>query len=294
MLELYQYSNDVRDMTNCVNYDESIEQYRHIVKEVSRLTRPGRVSCVHCTDLRRGSLYQRDFPGDVVRVHEEMNFNFFCRITIWKDPWFFARRTRMKSLMHKTITEDSSLSRIAPPDYLLVFHKSGKNAVPIKHPHGLTTYAGAEEIPADLIRDYRGFKGDQRKNLLSHWIWRHYASPVWMDIRRKRLLPYLEAKEKPEEKHACPLQLDVVERCLTLWSNPGDVVLTPFLGIGSEAYMAVRMGRKAIGAELKGSYYRQALANLKLAHEPEETQDVLADEPEPDAVLFDEGDDQET
>jgi DNA modification methylase len=262
--ELYQYSDDVRDMTNCVTYDESIEQYRFVVKEISRLTKSGRLSCVHCTDLRRGPLYQRDFPGDVVRVHEECGLHFFCRTTIWKDPWEFARRTRMKSLMHKTVSVvDSATSRIAPADYLLVFKKSGANETPIKHEKGFRTYAGETEIPPDLLRDYGSFKGDPRNNLLSHWIWRQYASPVWMDIRRGRLLPYQGARENEEEKHVCPLQLDVIERCLTLWSNPGETILTPFMGVGSEVYTAVELGRRGIGIELKDTYYRQAVANLR-------------------------------
>lgn len=264
--ELYQYSNDPRDMTNCTSYEESIDQYRYVVREISRLTKPGRMSCVHCTDLKRG-IYQRDFPADIVRVHEEAGLNFFCRITIWKDPWQFARRTRMLTLMHKTLTIDSSMSRIAPPDYLLVFKKSGKNAEPISHPDGLRRYAGATPIPPDLVRDYANYKGDQRANLMSHWIWRQYASPVWMDIRRKRLLPYLGSKENPEEKHVCPLQLDVIERCLTLWSNPNDVMLTPFMGIGSEPHCAIVHGRRAIGVELKASYYRQAVQNVGTAVE---------------------------
>lgn len=271
--ELYQYSNDTRDMTNCVSYAESIEQYRFVVKEVARLIKPGRMTCVHCTDLRKGQ-YQRDFPGDVIRVHEEMGFHFKCRITIWKDPWFFARRTRMRSLTHKMIVNDSSVSMTAPADYLCVFQKPGRSEIPITHKNGFMVYAGETQVPPDLQRDYANFKGDQRKNLLSHWIWRRYASPVWMDIRRKRMLPHRDSKEKPEEKHVCPLQLDVVERCLSLWSNAGDVVLTPFMGIGSEAYMAVRMERLAIGAELKETYYRQAIRNIEAALKGDINEDV--------------------
>jgi len=263
--ELYQYSNDPRDMTNCTSYQESIEQYRYVVREVARLTKPGRLTCVHCTDLKRGQFFQRDFPGEVIRVHEEAGLRFFCRITIWKDPWHFARRTRLLTLRHKQIVEDSSLCRIAPPDYLLVFRQTGKNAVPITHADGLRSYAGETPIPAPLLRKYGHYKGDQRKNLLSHWIWRHYASPVWMDIRRKRVLPHRDTKEKAEEKHVCPLQLDVIDRCLTLWSNPGEVVLSPFMGIGSEVYSAVRHGRRAIGSELKATYYRQAVRNVEAA-----------------------------
>jgi len=269
--ELYQYSDDPRDMTNCTSYDESIEQYRYVVREVSRLTKSGRLSCVHCTDLRRGQMYQRDFPGDVVRVHEEMGMHFFCRTTIWKDPWEFARRTRMKSLMHKTVsTVDSSESRIAPADYLLIFKKGGKNPTPIKHEKGFRFYAGAEPLPADLVRDYGSYRGDPRNNRLSHWIWRQYASPVWMDIRRDRLLPYIEARENEEEKHVCPLQLDVIDRCLVLWSNPGDTVLSPFAGVGSELYEAVVNDRRGLGMELKATYYRQAKRNLEAINKLEQ------------------------
>jgi DNA modification methylase len=275
--ELYQYSDDPRDMTNCTSYDESISQYRFVVREVARLTKPGRLSCVHCTDLRRGSLYQRDFPGDIVRVHEEVGMHFFCRVTIWKDPWEFARRTRMKSLMHKTVSVvDSSQSRIAPPDYLLVFKKAGANGVPIRHEKGFRYYAGKTPIPADLVKDFGAYEGDPRNNLLSHWIWRQYASPVWMDIRRKRIMPYQAARENAEERHVCPLQLDVIERCLTLWSNPGETLLTPFAGVGSEVYCAILNGRKGIGVELKGTYYRQALANLRDVPEHHQQQDSLA------------------
>lgn len=260
--ELYQYSDDPRDMCNCVSYTEAIDQYRYVVKEVARLTKPGRLTCVHCTDLKRGILYQHDFPGDIVRVHEELGMHYFCRVAIWKDAWDFARRTRMRTLMHKTIVEDSASSRLAPADYLLVFKKAGKNPEPITHKDGFKEYAGENGIPGELLRLCKNYKGDQRKNVVSHWIYRQYASPVWMDIRRDRLMPYDQAKENPEEKHVCPLQLDVIDRCLALWSNPNDNVLTPFMGVGSEVHEAVMMGRKGIGMELKETYYRQAQKNI--------------------------------
>lgn len=280
--ELYQYSDDVRDMTNCVTYDESIEQYGYVVQQIGRLTKPGRLTCVHCTDLRRGPMYQRDFPGDIVRVHEEHDLHFFCRVTIWKDPWEFARRTRMKSLMHKTVSvTDSAGSRIAPADYLLVFKKAGANKTPIRHEKGFRRYCGETSMPAELVRDFQHYRGDPRNNLLSHWIWRQYASPVWMDIRRGRLLPYEEARENKEEKHVCPLQLDVIERCLLLWSNPDETMLTPFMGVGSEVYGALVNHRRAIGVELKETYYRQAVENVKRVQQPEE-QAVFALSNEPD------------
>ena len=276
--EKYAYSNDPRDMSNVATYQEGLDQYQFIVNEIFRLTKPSRLTAVHCMDLKKGQYTQRDFPGDIVRAHEAAGFGFVCRICIWKDPWLIARRTRMKSLRHKNICEDSATVRIGPADYVLVFKKGGVNPEPIEHPHGLKTYAGETPMPEDLVRRFRNFKGDQRTNLLSHWIWRRYASPVWMDIRSGRLMPYLDSKENEEEKHVCALQLDVIERCLTLWSNPGDVVLTPFLGVGSEVFQAVAMGRKGLGIELKESYFRQAQKNIRLAFQPVEVQeDLFAD-----------------
>ena len=265
--ELYQYSDDPRDMSNCTHYEEAIEQYRYVVREVARLLLPGRVTAVHCTDLKRDQIRQRDFPGDIIRVHEEAGFDYFCRLSIWKDPWEFARRTRMATLMHKTIVEDSSRSRVAPSDYLCIFRKKGDNPNPITHPDGFREYAGQRSIPAELVTKFGDYRGDPRGNQMSHWIYRQYASPVWMDIRRGRLLPYREARENQEEKHVCPLQLDVIDRCLALWSNLGDTVLTPFMGVGSEVYESLRMGRKAIGCELKATYFRQAAENVRRAVE---------------------------
>lgn len=262
--ELFQYSNDPRDMSNCTTYDETMRQFDFVIEQIYRLTMPGRLTAVHCTDLKRGA-YMRDFPGDIVKLHEKHGFNFYCRITIWKDPWLVARRTRMRSLMHKTIVNDSSMSKVCGADYVIIFKKSGENTIPIIHPNGLKEYAGEEPIPDALQKGFEKYHGDQRKNLLSHWIWRQYAAPVWTDIRTGNLLEYEAARECEEEKHVCPLQLDVIERCVTLWSNPGEVVLTPFLGVGSEVYTAVKMGRRGIGIELKPTYYRQAVENVRTA-----------------------------
>jgi DNA modification methylase len=166
-----------------------------------------------------------------------------------------------KNLAHKTIVEDSSLCSAAGADYLLVFRKKGKNLIPIAHPNGLFYYAGDRQIPPDLLR-YKGWKGNQIENRYSHWIWRQYASAFWDDVRIDNILPYKESKDEEDEKHIHPLQLDVIERCLTLWSNPGEVVFTPFMGVGSEVWGAVVNGRKGFGVELKSSYYRQAKKNL--------------------------------
>ncbi len=287
--ELYQYSNDPRDLSNVTHYEEGLAQYRYIVEQIHRVTKPGRLTCVHAMDLKHGSYFNRDFPGDIVRLHQELGFNYVCRVTIWKDPWLVARRTRLKSLRHKNICEDSATVRIGPADYVLVFKKGWDNPEPITHPEGLKTYAGLTEIPEDLLREFRNYTGDQKKNRLSHWIWRRYASPVWMDIRSGRLLPYQESRENEDEKHVCPLQLDVIERLLTLYSNPGDKVLTPFMGIASEVYQSVVMGRKAIGIELKTTYFNQAVKNCELALRPEtERKELVLDFGDEDDDLLDE------
>ncbi len=166
------------------------------------------------------------------------------------------------NLAHKTFVEDSSRCSVAAADYLLVFRRSGKNEVPINHPNGLFTYAGSRQMPSDLLK-YKGWKGNQIENRYSHWIWRQYASAFWDDVRLERVLPFKPARDAEDEKHVHPLQLDVIERIVQLWSNPGENVFTPFMGVGSEVFVAVEAGRKGIGVELKESYYRQAKANLK-------------------------------
>ena len=169
-----------------------------------------------------------------------------------------------RGLAHRTVTEDSALADVAGADWLLVFRKAGTNPIPITHPVGLLDYAGARRPPADVL-PYRGWTGDQTENRYSHWIWRQYASAFWDDVRIDRVLPFRESREEDDEKHVHPLQLDVIDRVLTLRSNPGERVLTPFMGVGSEVYGAVRAGRKAIGVELKASYFRQAVRNVEAA-----------------------------
>jgi hypothetical protein len=179
-----------------------------------------------------------------------------------------------KALAHRQICEDSTLTNVAAADYLIPFRKKGTNPQPVTHPTGLHEYAGEREVPSDLNR-YRGWTGKQTENRYSHWIWRNYASCFWDDIRLERVLPYEESKDEQDERHQHPLQLDVIDRSIVLWSNPGDVVLTPFMGVGSEVYGAVSAGRKGVGCELKPSYYKQAVKNLKVCSARKAKQESL-------------------
>lgn len=262
---LYQYSSSERDLSNAHNLDEFMEHYGYVVDQLGRVTMPGRMSLVHCMDIptsnsgRDDALY--DFPGDIIRLHQQQGWRFVARYAVWKEPLAVRNRTMMKSLAHKTIVEDSARCSNAGADYLLAFRAPGENPVPIQHPFGLTEYAGARVPPSELIR-YRGWQGNQIENRYSHWVWRQYASAFWDDIRIDHVLPFKEARDDDDERHLHPLQLDVIHRSVQLWSNPGERVLTPFAGVGSEVYEAVRCGRFAIGAELKPSYYRQAVRNL--------------------------------
>jgi len=266
---LYQYSSSERDLSNCIDRDEFFTHYEFIVREIHRLTKPGRISAVHCTDIPTGNSgldHLTDLPGEIIRLHEKCGFHFIARYHVWKEPLLVRNRTMTKSLSHKSITLDSTRHSIANADQLVIFRRSGANTIPVTHPEGLTEYAGSRPMPADA-RDYRNWKGSQLENKFSHWIWRQYASAFWDDIRIDRVLPHREAKEFEDDKHVHPLQLDVIDRGLALWSNPGETVLTPFMGVGSEVYGAVCAGRRGIGIELKPSYYRQAVKNVQLAAE---------------------------
>jgi DNA modification methylase len=262
---LYTYSSSERDLSNCANYDDFLTHYEFVVREVHRLTMPGRLTAVHCMDVPRSNTGRgdalRDFPGDIIRLHERVGFGYAARYHVWKEPLKVRNRTMMKALAHKTIVDDSSRCGVASADYLLLFRKAGDNPVPIAHPQGLLEYAGERPVPEELL-EYRGWTGKQTENRYSHWIWRQYASAFWDDVRLDRVLPFREARDEEDEKHVHPLQLDVIDRCLVLWSNPGERVLTPFMGVGSEVYSAVAAGRFGIGVELKPSYYRQAVKNL--------------------------------
>jgi DNA modification methylase len=274
---LYNYSSSPNDFSNCENRDQFLDQYEFLIKEISRVTKPGRITAVHVTnikDSKTGDMW--NFPAKVVELHQKHGFSWKDQITIWKEPLKVRMRTMVRSLMHKLIVEDSTECFTAMPDYLLVFKKNGVNEVPVTHPVGLSHYAGETPIlPAmvekygtfdQLKKKYEGWE-DPKTNKLSHIIWQRYASSVWDDIRIDNVLPFRDSKDEDDEKHVHPLQLDVIDRCIELWSNPGEIVLTPFMGVGSEVYSPVSMKRKAIGIELKESYFKQAKVNLSMAKE---------------------------
>jgi len=277
---LYQYSSSERDFSNNRDYDEFFTQYGFLVNEIFRVTMPGRMTCVHCMDVPATNTgkgdYLIDFPGDIIRLHEKCGFRYVARYSVWKEPLAVRNRTMTKALAHKTIVDDSSKCTVASADYLLVFRKKGDNPVPIAHPTGLHKYAGERKIPEELYV-YKGWTGKQTENRFSHWIWRQYASAFWDDIRLDRVLPYKPARDKEDEKHVHPLQLDVIERAVTLWSNPKENVLTPFMGVGSEVFGSVINGRNGIGIELKPSYYNQAVKNLEEAGKPESQMEMILD-----------------
>lgn len=263
---LYQYSSHPRDLSNCDSYDSFFEHYTFVVDQIKRITLPGRMTAVHCMDVPRSNTGKGDslidFPGDIIRLHEKLGFKYVARYAIWKEPLAVRNRTMMKSLAHKTIVDDSSMCANAGGDYLLIFRTPGINNIPIAHPEGLSVYYGEREIPEELM-SYKGWTGLQIENKLSHWIWRQYASCFWDDIRIDNVLPYKEARDSEDEKHVHPLQLDVIHRICTLFSNTGETVLSPFAGVGSEVFGAMKMRRKAIGIELKPSYFRQMVKNME-------------------------------
>lgn len=270
---LYNYSSSENDFSNCETKEDFLAQYDFLIEQISRVTKPGRITAVHVTnikDSKTGDMWE--FPHEVVKLHRKHGFTWKDQITIWKEPLKVRMRTMVRSLMHKLIVEDSTECFTAMPDYLLVFKKKGENEVPVTHPVGLSYYAGETPILPEMTEKYGTFdqlkakyKGweDPKTNKLSHIIWQRYASSVWDDIRIDEVLPYKESKDEDDEKHVHPLQLDVIHRAVELWSNPGELVLTPFMGVGSEVYGAVRAGRKGLGIELKDTYFNQAIKNLK-------------------------------
>lgn len=279
---LYHYSSSPRDLSNSRSYDEFMDHYRFVVQEIYRLTMPGRLTAVHCMDVPNGNTGSGDdclidFPGDIIRLHEPIGFRYVARYAVWKEPLAVRNRTMAKKLAHRTVVEDSSRCGVAGADYLLVFRKGGENPEPITHPHGLMEYAGSRPIPPELL-GYKGYQGNQIENRYSHWIWRQYASAFWDDVRVERVLPFVDSRDEEDEKHVHPLQLDVIERAVVLWSNRGDTVLTPFMGVGSEVYASVWLGRRGVGIELKPAYFRQAVKNLESVNQAVITEPTLFDQ----------------
>ena len=272
---LYHYSSSGRDLSNARSYEEFLAHYGYAVDQVARLMMPGRICAVHCMDVPAGNSggdVVADFPGDLIRLHGQRGFGYLGRHVIWKEPLAVRNRTMVKDLTHATVVDDASLAGIANADYLLIFRRGGENPVPVTHPAGLTAYHGASSPPADVLR-YRNWAGPQIENRYSQWVWRQYASSVWDDVRGNlgqfddrdamAVLPFREAKDEEDERHVHALQLDVVRRFVEMRTNPGEVVLSPFAGVGSEVYGAVELGRRGIGIELKPSYFRQAVKNME-------------------------------
>ena len=279
---LYNYSSSSNDFSNCESKEQFLLQYEFLIKEIARVTKPGRITAVHCTDVFDNTCRLWDFPHEIIKLHEKYGFEYRNRITIWKEPLKVRMRTMVQSLMHKFIVEDSTKCFTAMPDYVLIFTKKGENLVPVTHPFGINYYAGETPILPNILRAWNNANNsklnaeqlwehlnnvNEAENItkLNHYIWQRYASSVWDDIRIDNVLPFRDSKEEDDEKHVHPLQLDVIDRLVDLYSNPGEVILTPFMGVGSEVYSPVSLGRKAIGIELKDSYYKQAVLNLKEA-----------------------------
>lgn len=271
---LYNYSSSPNDFSNCTTREEFLEQYEYLIKEIARVTKAGRITAVHCTDVinKDGSMW--DFPHEIIKLHEKYGFKYRNKITVWKEPLKVRMRTMVRSLMHKLIVEDSTECFTAMPDYILIFKKKGENEVPVTHPTGMKYYAGETPLLPAMEKKYGSFAQleakykdwkDHKSNKLAHIIWQRYASSVWDDIRIDNVLKYKEGRDEDDEKHVHPLQLDVIHRLVQLYSNPNETVLTPFMGVGSEVFGAVSMGRKGIGIELKDSYFEQAIKNMKEA-----------------------------
>lgn len=239
---LYTYSNSDRDMGNSKDDAEFYEHFKYLVKELYRITMPGRLLSFHCMNIplmkqKDGVIGLKDFRGELIKLFTDEGFIFHSEVCIWKNPVTEMQRTKALGLLHKQIKKDSSMSRQGIPDYVVTMRKPGENPEPIEHTN--------ETFPVDL--------------------WQKYASPVWMDIKQSNTLQKKSARAEEDERHICPLQLDVIKRCICLWTNPGDIVLDPFAGIASSNYMALRLDRRTIGIELKDSYYVQAVANCEMA-----------------------------
>jgi DNA modification methylase len=242
--DLFVYSDSERDMGNCGSHEEFMDHYAYFTQALYRVLKPGRVACVHCSDLparksKDGFIGLHDFSGDLIAAHQAAGWVYHARCTIWKDPVIEMQRTKALGLLYKQLKKDSARSRVGMPDYMLFFRKDQENPDPITH--------DPEDLPVSM--------------------WQELASPVWMTVNQTKVLNGRQAKGQQDEKHICPLQLDVIERCLTLYSNPGDLVLDPFNGIGSTGFQAIKMGRRYIGCELKPEYAKQAARFLQGAEQ---------------------------
>ncbi len=268
---LYTYSASDRDMGNCTSKETFFDHFGHLIAELFRVTKPGRLLSFHCMNLptsktHHGYIGIEDFRGDLIRAFQSKGFIYHAEACIWKDPVTAMQRTKAIGLLHKQIVKDSCMSRQGVPDYLVTMRKPGVN-------------------PNPVIGEFNEYFGDGTQGIgfptgtatrYSIEVWQRYASPVWMDINPCDTLQFRSAREQNDERHICPLQLQVIERGLALWSNPGDVVLSPFMGIGSEGYVSIEHGRKFIGFELKASYFKQAVANLKAAESKRNEQDLFS------------------
>jgi len=239
---LFVFSNSERDMGNNASSADFWTHYRFLIAEHIRIMKPGRLVAIHCMQLptskaRDGYIGLKDFRGEIIRAHQEAGFIYHSEVCIWKDPVVAMQRTKALGLLYKQLRKDSAMSRQGIADYLVIMRKPGENQEPVTHTH--------ESFPVDM--------------------WQRYASPVWMDINQSKTLQYMSARESDDERHISPLQLEVIERAIELWTNPNDLVYTPFLGIGSEVYTALKMGRRGIGSELKSSYFKLAVENCKSA-----------------------------
>jgi DNA modification methylase len=264
-LNLYVYSNSPRDMGNCKTEKEFFDGFSFLIKELLRITKPGRIVAVDCMNVpamkeRDGYIGLKDFRGWIIQSFVDTGFIFHSEHCMWKDPLIEATRTKAIGLMHKQLCKDSIMCRSGIPQYILAFRKPGENKIPIPHQNGLEDFYG-ENPP--------------KNGVLSHERWRRYASPVWMDVNFTRTLNYRIARDNKDERHICPMSLDAIARCLTLWSNKNDIVFSPFMGIGSEGYQAIEMERKFIGIELKQSYFEHAVKNLTMIENKHKQQELF-------------------
>ncbi len=280
---LYTFSDDPRDVSNNSSDDVFYAHYKFILEGVYRALKPGRLVSIHVMDLpssitRDGFIAMKDFPGLNIRLCQDVGFRYHSRVTIRKDPVTAMQRTKAVGLLHKQVVKDSAMSRMGIADYIITFRKPGENDEPIAGV--LDTYHGDDQTDAEMSAEARGSwdrsggrSWDAHKSIS---IWQRYAEPVWLDINQSDTLSFRMARAEHDERHISPLQLTPVRRCIQLWTNPGDVVLSPFAGIGTAGYVAIEMGRRFVGAELKASYYRQAVANLRTAERERGRTDLFA------------------